>query len=381
MKYTHLIVALVSSLIVSGCATQATNTANSFQPEAVSGGYQQKTDDFLVIADTSSSMGDTYLGANFPGANKLEVEKTLLSNMNQTIPSSLNLTSGLRTYGFGECQGWQYTQMVSGMEAYSSSAFDSAINSVNCASGGTPMYRALSAAGSDLANTTGQIAVIVFSDGQADTSPLGDAQALKAQYGDRLCIYTVWVGNDDEHEGHALMGDLAGAGDCGFVTQASEIASPAGMADFVNRVFLSASKDSDGDGVLDVDDKCPNTPKGAKVNSVGCWAYEGVFFDFDKATIKDKFHPLLTNAITVLNNNPGLTVEIQGHTDSRGSAAYNQGLSERRANAVRNFLIGNGISGSRLTAKGYGLTDPIASNKTEQGRAKNRRVQYKRTDM
>ena len=247
------------------------------------------------------------------------------------------------------------------------------------------MYRAFDAASSDLEGSTGNTAVIVLSDGNIDTFPTAEVQKLKDQFGDSLCIYSIWVGNEDEQEGHDLMRKLSDAGGCGFVTSAGKIASSAGMANFVERVFLEPvdlPKDSDGDGVYDDKDQCPNTPKGAHVNSVGCWAYEGVFFDFDKATIKDKFHPLLTNAITVLKNNPGLRVEIQGHTDSSGSVEYNQKLSERRANAVKEYLITTGgINGSRLTAKGYGLTKPIASNETDEGRAKNRRVQYKRLDM
>lgn len=378
MKYTHLIAALISGLIVSGCATQATNTDNSFRPEAISGSHNQKTDHFLVIVDTSSSMGDAYDGNDFAGANKLAVEKTLLSNMNQTIPSSLNLTSGIRTYGFGPCQGWQYTQMKSGMEAYSSAAFDDGINSIACASGGTPMYRALTAAGSDLADTTGQIAVIILSDGQADTSPIPEAQALKAQYGDRLCIYSVWVGNNDEHAGHAVMGSLADAGGCGFVTQASSIASPAGMTDFVTRVFLDdGPKDTDGDGVYDHEDQCPNTPKGATVNKLGCWIIKGINFDTDKSNIKSRYHSLLNNVVTVIERNPGLNVEIQGHTDSQGSSNYNMGLSDRRANSVMKYFISRGIDGSRLSANGYGESRPIDSNSTSSGRANNRRVELR----
>jgi OOP family OmpA-OmpF porin len=159
------------------------------------------------------------------------------------------------------------------------------------------------------------------------------------------------------------------------------------MANYVERVLYSKSKikanvgvlDSDGDGVPDYQDKCPDTPKGAKVDKDGCWAYHGVFFDFDKATIKPEYHGLFENAVHVMNINPGLEVQIEGHTDSIGSAAYNQKLSERRAKSVKNHLVEKGVSASRMTTKGFGESDPITGNDTASGRAYNRRVEFEIT--
>jgi len=138
-----------------------------------------------------------------------------------------------------------------------------------------------------------------------------------------------------------------------------------------------APKDSDGDGVVDSQDKCPNTPKGAKVNKVGCWIVKGLLFDFNKADIKPQYFKCLDDVITVLKANPGLRIEIQGHTDSIGSAAYNMKLSERRAQAVADYFAKHGIAANRMTVKGYGFTRPVAPNDTPEGRALNRRVQLK----
>ena len=136
-------------------------------------------------------------------------------------------------------------------------------------------------------------------------------------------------------------------------------------------------KDSDGDGVLDPDDKCPNTPKGATVNSVGCWVIKGLLFDFNKADIKPQYYKNIDNVIKVLKANPNMKVEIQGHTDNIGSASYNMKLSLKRAKAVADYIISHGISPDRVTYKGYGFTKPIAPNDTPEGRALNRRVQIK----
>jgi OOP family OmpA-OmpF porin len=108
-----------------------------------------------------------------------------------------------------------------------------------------------------------------------------------------------------------------------------------------------------------------------------------VNFDYDKANIKSEFAPVLDEAAQVLNDNPQITVTIEGHTDSIGSEAYNQGLSERRAEAVRQYLVERGVAASRLETRGYGESQPIAPNTTPEGRdnpegrALNRRAELK----
>jgi OOP family OmpA-OmpF porin len=188
------------------------------------------------------------------------------------------------------------------------------------------------------------------------------------------------------------MDQIAQAGKCGFSAKLTDLMSSQAMADFVEKVFLvkrpmmkaapapkpapkPAPMDSDGDGVYDDKDKCPGTPAGAEVDERGCWVIRTVMFDFDKYNIKEEFYPRLNKVVEVLEKNPALKIEIEGHTDSMGRAKYNQALSERRAQAVKDYLVNKGISSDRLMPVGYGLTRPIASNDTDEGRAKNRRVQ------
>jgi outer membrane protein OmpA-like peptidoglycan-associated protein len=103
----------------------------------------------------------------------------------------------------------------------------------------------------------------------------------------------------------------------------------------------------------------------------------GVYFDFNKATIKPESRPALEDAAKILKENPDIRVEIQGHTDSKGSDEYNQNLSERRAQSVVNYLVTQlGIDRTRLVARGYGEGMPIATNDTDEGRALNRRVEF-----
>ena len=100
-----------------------------------------------------------------------------------------------------------------------------------------------------------------------------------------------------------------------------------------------------------------------------------VLFDFDRADLKSNSRDSITTLANYLIKNPDRKVIVEGYTDSKGSAAYNQGLSERRANAVKNALVRAGVEPSRIVAQGYGKEYPVASNATNSGRAQNRRVE------
>jgi len=107
-------------------------------------------------------------------------------------------------------------------------------------------------------------------------------------------------------------------------------------------------------------------------------ALYGIHYDFDKATIRPDSQPTLDKVIAILQDKPDLKLEIQGHTDNVGDDAYNQKLSDARAASVVSWLTGKGIPADRLSAHGYGMKVPIADNGTDEGRAKNRRVELKK---
>lgn len=136
--------------------------------------------------------------------------------------------------------------------------------------------------------------------------------------------------------------------------------------------------DDDGDGVTNDKDACPDTPKGATVDDRGCWAYASeMLFDFDSAVIKKDVATILDKAGKIAKNNPDLKVTVEGHTDSTGPEEYNQMLSEKRAQAVADYLVNNaGVSVGNLKVVGYGELKPAYSNDTREGRAKNRRVEF-----
>ena len=146
--------------------------------------------------------------------------------------------------------------------------------------------------------------------------------------------------------------------------------------------------DTDSDGFLDDVDKCPREPetRNGYRDEDGCpdevprglpiGVIRGIYFDLDKDTIKPRSRPVLDRAVEVFNQHPSIRFEISGHTDSTGGLEYNRDLSRRRAESVRRYLVERGIDGSRITTRGAGPDEPLDTNRTPAGRAKNRRIEF-----
>ena len=143
--------------------------------------------------------------------------------------------------------------------------------------------------------------------------------------------------------------------------------------------------DADGDGVCDALDQCPDSPPGQPVSAIGCpvdatlrdITQDRIFFALNSAKLDPKSHLALDEVAEVLLADSSLKVEIGGHTDSSGSAAYNKKLSQQRAESVKAYEVGKGVPAAQMTAVGYGEAKPIATNKTTEGRAQNRRIDFK----
>ncbi|MBW1842602.1 MAG: OmpA family protein [Deltaproteobacteria bacterium] len=367
---------MITSLLIS-CSSQKPLTM--FTPNDVNsmfqaGQYTQKVENFIVIIDASGSMCKTY-----KVQGKFDLARDIVNRMNQTIPE-MTLTGGLREFGQNGCPLKKKTTLVYGMTSYARSEFDDALQTVKQGIGASPLARAIDSAGNDFESAQGRMALIIVSDGKNTSgSPVASAEAIKQKFGDRLCIYTVLVG--DNPGGKSVMESVAQAGRCGFSVNADQIYSSGDMAGFVEQVFLTKAarkaqlKDTDGDGVYDDRDECPGTPRGAKVDARGCWVLGRVHFDTAKSNVKLDYDPMLEEVVAVLKKNPGLKIEVRGHTDNRGAQAYNQKLSEDRAQSVVAYLVEAGIDAGRLTAVGVNFSEPIAANDTTEGLAMNRRVE------
>jgi OOP family OmpA-OmpF porin len=170
-----------------------------------------------------------------------------------------------------------------------------------------------------------------------------------------------------------------------------EVEALKGRVSNVESAVNDLKKDSDGDGVADQFDKCPGTPAGSVVDGSGCvivfpkdtvaatptgTAYSNIQFEFDSSVLRTSSYPVLDATSADLRSS-GKSVQVDGFASSEGTAAHNLSLSKDRANSVKTYLVNSGVDAKKVKVKGYGETNPIADNSTEEGRVLNRRVQFK----
>lgn len=177
-----------------------------------------------------------------------------------------------------------------------------------------------------------------------------------------------------------------------------EVEALKGRVGNVENAINDLKKDSDGDGVADQFDKCPNTPAGTVVDGSGCpinfpkidtslfmrkpttepaKAYSNIQFEFDSSVLRTSSYPTLDATSADLRADASKKYELDGFASSEGTAAHNLKLSRDRANSVKTYLVNSGVDAKRLKVKAYGETHPIADNSTEEGRILNRRVEFK----
>lgn len=203
------------------------------------------------------------------------------------------------------------------------------------------------------------------------------------RFGYRKLAYEIVTDEDNGFDG-AFEGPFLGFGFTFGGAKPAPVAAPAPVTAPapVPEPVVVAPVDTDGDGVADDQDQCPRTTKGDRVDEIGCGYNIQVEAKFDNgsATIKPESYQALDDAAELLKRVPSMRGVIEGHTDSSGSEAFNQKLSERRAAAVSSYLIQKGIDAARIPSKGMGELEPIADNHTEEGRAMNRRVVLRRAN-
>ncbi|WP_424485517.1 OmpA family protein [Pseudomonas sp.] len=217
------------------------------------------------------------------------------------------------------------------------------------------------------------------------------------------CVTTSSTGDAPLNQGNwplcTALGGLAGGG-LGAIESSSWAAGGAVAGAIVGTLICYAQDgDEDDDGVFDRRDRCPGTPANMPVHHNGCplKVYESapaaeepaavevvdsvrveldVKFDFNKSDVKEGSQADIKSLADFMKQYPQTTTTVEGHTDAVGSDAYNQGLSERRANAVRDVLVNqHGIDSGRVSSVGHGESQPVADNESEEGRAINRRVE------
>jgi len=348
-KCVQLVLCLVAVMAWVGCSVK--QPAPFFEQPGLAakvqaGEYIQVVDNFLILLDNSHTMRDPY-----KGEQKFCLAQCAALSLNETI-AGMKLNGGLRSFGSLSLTASPRTKLVCPVEPYSAPVLADCINSVSPSFGSTPMYEALAAASADIANLKGKTAIIIISDGNATgLLPANAVTMLKNTYGDRVCISSITIGRV------GALSALTSQARCGETAYLDDVKTADGMVDFAEKVFLQ---------------KAPPRPKIAPAKII----INSVLFDFDSSAIKPEAAIVLKEAASMLKQNPAKSVTIEGHTCSIGTDQYNQGLSERRACSVKKFLVAQGIAESRLATKGVGEARPVADNAAEDGRRRNRRVEF-----
>jgi len=362
------LVLVAAALFLGGCGAKVTTpytpvTPEDLGPRVAAGEYEAKVDNFLLLLDGSSSMARPHTTGT-----RYETAQGLAASLNETLPE-LSWSAGVRAFGPRFASASKRSALVYGMTPHNRADLAAALDTIEGPAGTTPLAAALTRSGDDLAPLAGKSALVIFTDGEVESADdvLRAGAQLRNRFEDRLCVYPVMVG--DSAAGSRMLERLVDNSACGFVSRADELASGKALAAFATEAFLQ---------------KAPPAPVAVAPPVVKEPVFRtetvrlAVNFVFNSAEIRPDESDDLARFAEFLKKYPEKisTVEIAGHTCNMGPAAYNQRLSQRRAESVVKYLVDNhGVDPALLKAKGYGMTKPIASNDTPEGREQNRRVE------
>jgi OOP family OmpA-OmpF porin len=314
----------------------------------------RQPDQVIVITDASGTMYDH---KTFPRAKALT--QTFIAAMPEASAPAARpggYSAGLISFGGDERIGAGLAPLNRGALANTAASYR-ILGEVGGFGGRTPYRNVIAESRAQLAGKSAHAALVVFSDGLPDSEEraMASAKALTKSYSGSVCIHTVQTGDDPA--GAAFLDRLSKLTGCGSTRSAASIHDSGAFMQFTRKVFA-------GHGAPPVIDACS-----------GVIRLRGVDFEFDSAELKGASSVVLDVAIDSLKGCPNIPVRVEGHTDSVGNDDYNQRLGLRRAQAVRQYFTNGGVSASRISAKSFGESRPIASNDTDEGRALNRRVE------
>lgn len=320
-----------------------------------------KVDNFVVLLDQSGSM---YMQYEAMKQTRMAVAKTVLSEMNSQI-CELPYKGGIYTFA--------PFQQVLPLGVYDRAKFAAALKTVKdnqeIFGRQTPMEAGLNDLAAAIAGLQGKTVIIMVTDGGANVGgdPVKAAQAI-ASKAPQVCFLVISV-DPEGAQGKRVNDAIAKINNCSTLVDGRQLAgNQANMQQLVKTVFCE-------EVVEKVVAPPPPPPPVAPPPVAKKIVLRGINFDFDKANIKPEFTPVLDEGVDILKANPDVKVVIAGYTDSIGTPEYNQKLSERRAQSVLDYFASKGIAKNRMQAVGHGETNPIADNKTKDGRALNRRVE------
>jgi len=365
-----LLVVVMSLALLGGCATVIKPIpAQDLNPKLKSGALIQKANNFEVVMDTSASMEDPYQWNHFAYTSplkttKLEYEQHLVRLFNDTIPN-LKLTAGLRDFAGQRWISRPYdTKLWYGMAPYVKEDFGKSIFEVNTGGVESPLNLAIDAATADFKPLAGKSALVIFSDGLEMPKAPASAQAMKAALQDRVCIYAVLIGADPTGEGKQLLDQVVKAGQCGFMVTGAQVETAAGMADFVEKIFLGPAAAAAAAGIPAA------LPPGAAAQ------LDTIYFDYDKYNVKPEFKDAVKKNADYFKANKAANVLIAGNCDERGTNEYNMALGQRRADSAAKALKAAGVEEKRIKTVSWGEEKPVCKESVEACWSKNRNAMF-----
>ncbi|MEN6463917.1 MAG: OmpA family protein [Syntrophaceae bacterium] len=371
----------LSLALVSSCSSDY-SIGRDYQRTLNNGTNSVKTDTVYFLLDNSGPMGEPY-----KGREKIASAKKVLYRLNRVFPENIN--AGMRSFGVNYF-GFESSKLDYGITRFCCWDFGKAVQSLDIPMGTGSMESALKAASDDLKGLPGRIALVILSDGvSSGGNPAAAAADLKALLGPRLCIYTIQFGNDKK--GGEILGRIADVGRCGTAVKADRLETEDNARAFFNNMFPAIKTSGQlkqnvlASSALEEKKDIPEAKSEIRGKHKRRGMSRGVFlrlqirFDSGKADIRPIYAGEIKKVADFMKRYPEIKVAIEGHTDSSGKTSLNTTLSRERAEAVMNELIETyGIDSSRIKAVGYGPRRPIASNSTEKGRERNRRVEARR---
>lgn len=301
-------------------------------------------DQIVVLVDVTGSIG---------AGSRYRNEMRLVEAFAAAMPDG-GYEAGLDSFSGVSMSEW----VLLPLETYSRNRIESGAAAIEPLGSLTPLDRAVRRQSPEFEGKGGRGALLVFSDGRETHSDrvLEACRYLKSIHGGELCIYTVNTG--ESAEGASLLQEMASVNGCGKYYDGEALHTPEAIHGLVRDIFIGPKAEVP-----------PPAPAPAVLT------LRNVYFDNDSAVIKPQYHAVLDEAVALLKANSVIKVRLDGHTDSNASDAYNQRLSERRVNAVRDALVQRGADAARLVTGAHGEAQPAAPNDTAANRQQNRRVE------
>ncbi|WP_291320206.1 OmpA family protein [Desulfonatronospira sp.] len=332
---------------------------------------EPRADNFIFYVDNSGSMMFDYEELK---EDKSVVARDTLLQLNQDIPE-LDVNFGVYTYGPYE----EYMSPSSYDESALAEAFESIPVEFEIFGRRTPMGRDLIQVSEKLAELQGDIAVIVVTDGESNIGPHPKKvmEEMYQEYGDRICFHFISLAQRPpkgtvSRDEHAFVEELAGINPCSVKIDADELQKDFVRADFIRDVFYTEREET----VTPAPEPEPE-PAPAVEPDEEVIVFSNIQFEFDKSVIRPQYAEILREAARQILDRTDPHVVVEGHTCNIGPADYNMGLSQRRADAVADFLVEQGVDQDAIETEAYGLTRPEFDNDTMEGRQLNRRVEMR----